>query len=221
MNYAISLSFIISLSTISGLFGASSTPNINASQSSHTCIEEAKIDTSYYSKVVSCFIRILPKIVTILKNENKQALATIDQNQIPQELWLFYGNGNASKINFFQYLDRLHYYLFYKPGRLQSEEFYAPECFLAAFIYMDKLCMSIGSTNIVNPFTIHRLFFVATVLAIKFYCDNFYNNTYYAQVGGIPVEELNELEINFLKTIDFNLDIPREEWIQYSARLGL
>jgi hypothetical protein len=45
--------------------------------------------------------------------------------------------------------------------------------------------------------------------AIKFNEDDFYSNTYYAKVGGISLQEINNLESEFLSLINFNL------WIDY------
>jgi hypothetical protein len=41
------------------------------------------------------------------------------------------------------------------------------------------------------------------MLAAKFYDDKYYNNQYYALIGGIKVKELNMLEINFLNSLDY------------------
>ena len=43
------------------------------------------------------------------------------------------------------------------------------------------------------------------VLAIKYNEDDYYSNKYYAKVGGIALNELNELEYNLLILLEFNL----------------
>ena len=53
------------------------------------------------------------------------------------------------------------------------------------------------------------------MLAAKTYDDHFYTNSHYARVGGVPVEELNSLEIEFLFNIDFSLYVSVEDYQGY------
>mmetsp|Transcript_20063 Transcript_20063/g.34545 ORF Transcript_20063/g.34545 Transcript_20063/m.34545 type:complete len:103 (+) Transcript_20063:836-1144(+) len=48
------------------------------------------------------------------------------------------------------------------------------------------------------------------MLSAKFLDDTYYNNAYYAKVGGLPLSELNSLELHFLAMIRFNLSITPE-----------
>ena len=50
------------------------------------------------------------------------------------------------------------------------------------------------------------------MVAAKFYDDSFYNNEFYAKVGGVSVDELNELELEFMFLIGFSLIIPLDEY---------
>ena len=47
----------------------------------------------------------------------------------------------------------------------------------------------------------------------------FYTNSRYAKVGGLPSNELNQLELQFLLLNDFRLAIPTEEMQRYGDRL--
>ena len=49
--------------------------------------------------------------------------------------------------------------------------------------------------------------------------DVFYTNSRYAKVGGLPSNELNQLELQFLLLNDFRLVIPPEEMQRYGDRL--
>jgi hypothetical protein len=51
----------------------------------------------------------------------------------------------------------------------------------------------------------HRLVLVATTVAVKIHADKFRSNRTMAKVGGIPLQELNELENGFCFTLDFRL----------------
>jgi len=52
-------------------------------------------------------------------------------------------------------------------------------------------------------------------VASKFFSDVFYTNSRYAKVGGLPTQELNKLELQFLLLNDFRLAIPPELLQEY------
>ena len=60
---------------------------------------------------------------------------------------------------------------------------------------------------------------IAILLAIKYNEDDFYSNTYYAKVGGINLQEINNLESEFLSLINFNLWIDFEIFTKYQNYL--
>lgn len=55
--------------------------------------------------------------------------------------------------------------------------------------------------------------------AAKFYDDSFFNNELYARIGGISVDELNSLELEFMFLINFSLLIPLEEFRRFYNEL--
>ena len=57
------------------------------------------------------------------------------------------------------------------------------------------------------------------MLAAKFFDDRFYNNDYYARVGGISNKEVNVLEIEFLNLINFSLHVDPILFFKYRQRL--
>ncbi|KAI9814866.1 MAG: hypothetical protein M1832_005668 [Thelocarpon impressellum] len=72
---------------------------------------------------------------------------------------------------------------------------------------------------VVDSFNIHRLVIAGVTCASKFFSDVFYTNTRYAKVGGLPLVELNHLEIQFLLLNDFRLSVPVEELEAYGTML--
>ncbi|KAI9209155.1 cyclin-domain-containing protein, partial [Polychytrium aggregatum] len=64
---------------------------------------------------------------------------------------------------------------------------------------------------VINSYNIHRLLICGIMVAVKFLSDIFYTNSHIARVGGLPVNELNQLEIEFLLLNDFNLTVEVEE----------
>ncbi|MCJ1416672.1 hypothetical protein MMC32_003010 [Xylographa parallela] len=72
---------------------------------------------------------------------------------------------------------------------------------------------------VVDSFNIHRLVIAGVTCASKFFSDVFYTNSRYAKVGGLPLIELNHLELQFLLLNDFRLSVPVEELEAYGSML--
>ena len=81
-------------------------------------------------------------------------------------------------------------------------------------IYIDRFC-DFNEIQL-NYFIIHKLIIASLIISIKFNEDNFYSNKIYAKICGINKEEINKLEIEFLKLIDFNLFVDEEIFFEYS-----
>ncbi|KAI1921092.1 cyclin-like protein interacting with PHO85 [Ophidiomyces ophidiicola] len=72
---------------------------------------------------------------------------------------------------------------------------------------------------VVDSYNIHRLVIAGVTCASKFFSDVFYTNSRYAKVGGLPLLELNHLELQFLLLNDFRLAIAVEELDFYASML--
>ncbi|CCE62265.1 hypothetical protein TPHA_0C01090 [Tetrapisispora phaffii CBS 4417] len=72
---------------------------------------------------------------------------------------------------------------------------------------------------VMDSFNIHRLIITAVTVSTKFFSDLFYSNSRYARVGGISLQELNHLELQFLILCDFQLMISVEELQRYAGLL--
>ena len=57
------------------------------------------------------------------------------------------------------------------------------------------------------------------MLAAKFFDDHYYNNTYYAKIGGVPRNEMNILELEFLFLVNFSLYLDPNEYQKYHTEL--
>jgi len=91
------------------------------------------------------------------------------------------------------------------------------EVFILALIYIDKLIKE--SSICLNNLNVHRILITAVMLAAKFFDDQYYNNAYYAKVGGVPREEMNALEIEFLFAIRFSLRVDPKTFNKYQSEL--
>ncbi|TFK28656.1 cyclin-domain-containing protein [Coprinopsis marcescibilis] len=74
---------------------------------------------------------------------------------------------------------------------------------------------------VIDSYNIHRLVIAGVTVASKFFSDVFYTNGRYAKVGGLPLGELNQLELQFLLLNDFRLVIGRGEMERYAEQLIL
>lgn len=61
---------------------------------------------------------------------------------------------------------------------------------------------------------------ITTVMvAAKFADDFFYKNEYYAKIGGISKLDINALELELLKQLNYNLFVNERELMVYVDRL--
>jgi len=92
------------------------------------------------------------------------------------------------------------------------------ECFVLALVYIDQIIKS-NPAFVVNSLNIHRLLITSVMLAAKFFDDHYYNNAYFAKVGGVPIQEINSLEVEFLFMTNFDLFVPTDTYAQYYGEL--
>ncbi|GJZ41585.1 cyclin-U4-1-like protein [Tanacetum coccineum] len=71
----------------------------------------------------------------------------------------------------------------------------------------------------INSFNVHRLLITGVMVAAKFMDDLYYNNAYYAKVGGISTTEMNFLEVDFLFGLGFQLNINPTTFHTYCSYL--
>lgn len=82
-----------------------------------------------------------------------------------------------------------------------------------SLIFIDRLIEQHALT--VTEHNVHRLLLSAILVAAKSFDDEFYSNGFFSQVGGIPVQELNNLELEFLFLLQFNTFVSPEKYNQY------
>jgi hypothetical protein len=81
-----------------------------------------------------------------------------------------------------------------------------------------RFCKATGHRP--NNLSIHRLLLTSTVVALKAHNDVFYSNAYYAQVGGIPLAEMNKLEKAFLDGVHFSAMVNLREAYDITVSLA-
>jgi len=121
---------------------------------------------------------------------------------------------NVPTIALEGYLNRIHKYC---PA--------SNEVFVSLLVYLDRMTRlakeACGKTFPIDMYNIHRLIIAGVTVASKFFSDVFYTNSRYAKVGGLPLAELNQLELQFLLLIDFQLTISCEEMDYFTQMVDL
>lgn len=149
--------------------------------------------------------RVLSLLSSLLEKSVQRNEMQLEATQVKDVLTIFHGL-RAPSLSIRQYVDRIFKY-----------SGCSPSCFVVANIYVDRF---LQSTDIhLTSLNVHRLLITSVILAVKFMDDAFFNNAYYAKVGGVSTAELNKLEMKFLFTIDFRLQVSIDTFGRYCSQL--
>ncbi|KAJ3199128.1 hypothetical protein HDU67_003092, partial [Dinochytrium kinnereticum] len=85
-------------------------------------------------------------------------------------------------------------------------------CLLAVLVYMDRMCAR-NNTFMISSLTVHRFLITAVATSCKVHSDTYYSNKHYADVGGIPLRELNALELELVFQMNWDL-LTTQEMLQ-------
>jgi len=91
------------------------------------------------------------------------------------------------------------------------------ECFVLMLVYVDRLVTNKGIP--LDALNVHRLVITGILLAAKFFDDHYLDNAHYSAVGGLPPHEINQLELEFLFLLGFNLYVSTEKYGSYHDSL--
>lgn len=90
--------------------------------------------------------------------------------------------------------------------------------FVTMLIYVDRL-QTLCPELLLSDMNCHRIIITALVAAIKYLDDEVFSNTHYARVGGVTPQEMNDLEINFLNAVNWDLHVSPEDYAVYEDAL--
>lgn len=161
------------------------------------------IDKESEKKMMS-LINKINQILLIVLEENKNSSNYKDKLLSQKDMPLT--SSFIPSITIKKYLERIINYT-------EAEE----STFIIALIYIDRL--NNISKVILTPNNIHRIIFVAILLAIKYNEDSTYEFEHYAQVAGVSVNELKVLEFEFVCLMQFNLFINKKDYDNYKVYL--
>lgn len=93
-----------------------------------------------------------------------------------------------------------------------------PGLHILAVILVSRVCregVRVTSKNV------HRMYLAAFLVAVKVYSDSMISNADIARVGGVSLVEMNRLEIELLKVLDFDVFVVKEfdEYMQSQSLL--
>ncbi|MBA0861164.1 hypothetical protein Goshw_025171 [Gossypium schwendimanii] len=151
---------------------------------------------------------VMPNLITFLSSLLQKVAESNDANRRfkAQKVSVFHGLSRPT-ISIQNYLYRI-----YKYAKC------SPCCFIVAYVYLDRFAQRQPSLPI-NSFNVHRLLITSVMVAAKFMDDMYYNNAYYAKVGGISTTEMNFLEVDFLFGLGFQLNVTPNTFNTYYSYL--
>ena len=141
------------------------------------------------------------KLITPLTDDTGVTIESVNINNEPLEIRPLLGTGAISKeMNPLLYLLRIDKYC---PC--------TPSYYVVALIYLQRLIKK-NTPTIFNNISFYRTYLAAFIVASKWLQDKIHPIEHYAEVGGIPKNELISIEECFLNLIDFDIFVSPEEF---------
>jgi hypothetical protein len=155
--------------------------------------EESSKETIMYQNI-NLLKTIAETLNSIIEESNKSKKKQKDHSPFVHE--------HAPKISLFDYLLRIQKYSEVEDSTL-----------IMALIYIDRICKKKGIA--LSKYNIHRLLFTSILIAIKYNEDTICDNLYYSKIAGVTKKELQVLEYEFMKIIDFDLFVSNKIYQTY------
>jgi hypothetical protein len=93
-------------------------------------------------------------------------------------------------------------------------------CFGIAFAYISRFSAT-GADCKLKTTNLHRLLLTSLLVAVKWHEDVYFNNARYAKVGGVALGHLNSLEADFLRRLDWRLEVSSAEYEDYLTAMNV
>ena len=158
------------------------------------------ISTTEDLQVNETLIYKINKILSLVLEEN-QTLNNYKEKLISQRNMSF-TSYNKPSLSIKDYLYRIQNYT-------EAED----NTLIVALIYIDRL--SEISSIILTPYNIHRIVFIAVLLAIKYNEDICFGFDFYSKIAGVSIKELKRLESEFVYLIKFKFYIDKDDFEKY------
>ena len=149
-------------------------------------------------------VNSISEALTLILEENKK-LKNYKEMIVKQSKMIF-SSKSIPSISLYDYLKRIQKYTQLERSTL-----------IITLILVDHICEKAHLT--LTYYNIHRILFGAIVISIKFNEDSIYDNRYYAEIGGVRLNELKLIEYTFLTLCNFNVYVKEEEYEHYKNYL--
>uniref|UniRef100_A0A0D6R3J9 Cyclin n=1 Tax=Araucaria cunninghamii TaxID=56994 RepID=A0A0D6R3J9_ARACU len=146
--------------------------------------------------------RVLSVLASLLERVVRKDEKLLETTKKQEKLTVFHGL-RAPNLSIRSYIDRIFKY-----------SNCSPSCFILAYVYIDRFIHQQPEFPITS-LNVHRLLITSIMVAAKFIDDAFFNNAYYARVGGVSTVEINRLELEFLFNLDFKLQVTVDTFESY------
>jgi hypothetical protein len=98
--------------------------------------------------------------------------------------------------------------------RIHANFLCSDECYVIALVLIDRVGKIDAALKLCS-LNVHRLVVCAVMLAAKFHDDIYASNAYYAEVGGLGLKEMNQLEARLIKLLDWKVNVTSKEYREY------
>eukprot|EP00249_Psilotum_nudum_P009290 c21835_g2_i2 orf=243-941(+) len=171
---------------------------------SHSSLQRSELEWEVCENpwVLSVLSSLLEKVVA----SNQRFIAGSDRLHSRRKVTVFDGL-RAPDISIHSYIQRI-----FKYANCSLS------CYVAAYVYIDRFTQEQLDIPI-TCLNVHRLLITSVMVAAKFFDDAYYNNAYYAKVGGVTRLEMNRLELEFLFKLDFRLHVTVNTFEDYCSQL--
>lgn len=154
---------------------------------------------------INCIVYIYE--IHCMKYHNK-----LDETIISQDIFLkSFTSVNSTNISIYDYVKR-----FIKNSHASLE------CYIISMIYIERIILKYKNNNYnvnLNIYTFHRIFLLSILLAVKYHDDLYNSNYYYSKIGGIKIDELNQLEHYMLDILNYECSVDICEYMMYVNHL--
>ncbi|KAL2265673.1 hypothetical protein VTJ83DRAFT_6773 [Remersonia thermophila] len=180
---------------ISQVPGSTTSAPVDAGSSSHAGVAKRPRTAERPTKTLPLRYELcpVPDMVVLIAHMLGELIETNDAIALSSGRLTRFHSRTAPGISV---LDYLH--------RLARHATLTPPLLLSMVYYIDRLCALYPDFTI-NTLTVHRFLITAATVAAKGLSDAFWNNPTYARVGGVKVAELNVLELEFLRRVDWKI----------------
>jgi len=72
---------------------------------------------------------------------------------------------------------------------------------------------------VVSLYTFHRAFLAILVVTAKLHEDHYFNNEWLAHLGGVTLKELNVLEVQMIRALDYNVWIGKAAYEEFATNV--